>query len=324
MNKENFCLTYFISRPFFFGIIYSLLFSLNGSDSLIAAFIGTFLGIIIIALISKMNFNENKFRLIQIITYLFFLVIAFTSIETYASSYLLTKTPKIIIIIPALLLVCYVAFKKMNTLKKASLIFFIMSIASIIFIIFLLSNYLNVQNILPFFTHKPMNIIKGSIIFAIMSAFPNILLKEENISLRKHIIFYLITSLINIIIGFLALTILTPDVAKIYSYPEYMVLKRIKILGFIENVENLSVLIWYFDYFFLITLTLKRIYNIIKKKAVFLGIAILTAIFSTFFIANDFKITIWLYRYCPWVMIVLFLSMCTSVFIKSKSTVKYK
>ena len=34
---------------------------------------------------------------------------------------------------------------------------------------------------------------------------------------------------------------------RIYSFPEYAVLKQIKILDFIENIENLSTFIWYFD-----------------------------------------------------------------------------
>ena len=82
-------------------------------------------------------------------------------------------------------------------------------------------------------------------IFGVMSASPNILLKDENIPLKNHLIFYLITTIINTTIAFLTLAILTPDVAKIYSYPEYMVLKRIRIFEFIENIENLSVLILY-------------------------------------------------------------------------------
>ena len=313
MNKEHFSLTYFISRPFFFGIIYSQLFNLSGSDSLISCFIGTILGILILFLISKMNISSKKYQTIQLLFYLFLLILALCSIETYVSSFLLVKTPKIIIIIPAIILVTYVSFKDTKSLKKTAFIFFIISIISILIVSLLLSSYLNISNILPLFISKPQSIIKGSIIFAIMSTFPNILLKEEQIPIRKQISYYLITSFINTMICFYTLATLTPQVAKIYSYPEYMFLKRIKLLSFIENVENISVLIWYFDYFFLLVLIFKRLLCIIKKRVIFGIIITLTTLLTTYYIANNYYLTIWLYTYCPLIMLSFFFIFLTTI-----------
>ncbi len=311
MNKEHLSLTYFISRPFFFGIIYSQLFNLSGNDSLISCVIGTLLGFIILYLISKMNFDNHQ--TIQLLFYLFLLILALCSIETYVSSFLLVKTPKIIIIIPAIMLVSYVSFKDTNSLKKCAFIFFIISTFSLLIVSLLLSSYLNISNVLPFFTTESLGILKGSVIFAIMSCVPNILLKEENMPLKKQIIYYLMVSLINTLICFLTLAALTPNVAKIYSYPEYMVLKRIKLLSFIENVENISVLIWYFDFFFLLVFIFKRLFNLIKKRVVFGIIIALTTLLTTFYIANNYYLTIWLYTYCPLIMLVFFLLFLTTI-----------
>ena len=310
-TKEQFSITYFLTRPFFFGIIYSQIFGLSETDSIISCLLGTIIGLFTIYLISKMDYSDQKFKTIQIFFYIFLLILAISSIETYASSFLLTKTPKIIIITPAILLVSYASLKDISVIKKCAFIFVIMSISISIIICLLLSNYINIQNILPFFTHKPLNVLQSAMIFALMSASPNILLKKENIPLKNHLIFYLITTIINTIIAFLTLAILTPDVAKIYSYPEYMVLKRIRIFEFIENIENLSVLIWYFDYFFLLVFIFKRMQEIIKKRVIFFIIIILTTLLTTFFIANDFYITIWIYKYCPIIIstfLILFIS----------------
>ncbi|MBR4231401.1 MAG: hypothetical protein IKR74_04535 [Bacilli bacterium] len=310
-TKEQFSITYFLTRPFFFGIIYSQIFGLSETDSIISCLLGTIIGLFIIFLISKMDYSDKKFKTIQIFFYLFLFILAISSIETYASSFLLTKTPKIIIIIPAIMLVSYANQKDMSVIKKCAFIFAIISIFSTIIICLLLSNYLNIQNILPFFSHKPLNILKSAMIFGVMSASPNILLKDENIPLKNHLIFYLITTIINTTIAFLTLAILTPDVAKIYSYPEYMVLKRIRIFEFIENIENLSVLIWYFDYFFLLVYIFKKMQEIIKKRVIFFIIIIMTTLLTTFFIANDFYITIWIYKYSSIIIstfLILFIS----------------
>ena len=322
MEKENFSLTYFISATLFFGTIYSQIFNLSGSDSIFAGFIGTIIGIIIIILIHKMNFELSFFRLIQIIIYLFFIVFSLTTIETYVSSFLLTKTPKILIIIPAVLICLYASFKDIKTLRRASFIFICLSITSFAIIISMLSSYFCFNNLLPFFTTKMSNILKASLTFGILSAFPNIILKEENIKLSKHILYYIITTIFYMIICTFTLATLTPEVAKIYSFPEYMVLKRIKFFGFIENVENLSALVWYFNYFYFLALTFKRINNIIKNKTAFITLIILTALFTTFFIANNYIRALYLYHNVLLYMIFFLFIMSFSIFLKSN--VKHK
>ena len=73
MNKENFTLVYFLTRPLFLGIAFSLLFNESGSDSIIACILGTMLGCLFITFINKMKFNKDNFKLIQFIIYIYFL-----------------------------------------------------------------------------------------------------------------------------------------------------------------------------------------------------------------------------------------------------------
>lgn len=322
MNKENFSLTYFISKMFFSGSIYSLMFNYVENDSLIACLLGTIFGLFIIVLINKMNLNNNFFKIILFLTYLFFIIIVFATFETYTDSFLLTNTPKIIAIIPAFLVSLYASFKSINTTKRVSFIFLIISILSIGLILLMLSSYLNIENVLPLFVHKKTSILKASFTFGVLSAFPNILLKEEKIPLKKHLIYYLITSFINLIICYFILSVLTPYVAKIYSFPEYMVLKRIMIFDFVENVENLSALVYYFDYFFIITLTFIRIKNLIKNKTAYVIIITLTVLLTTFLFIKDYSITLYLYHYSSIIMFAFLVVLSASIFIRSNE--KYK
>ena len=326
MNKENFALTYFISQMLFSGTIFSTMFNKSGADSLIACFLGIIIGLLIIYLIHKMNFDSNSFRLIQIALYLYFIIIFLSTVETFVNSFLLYNTPVIFILIPVVIFGTYGAFKSTTTLRKAATIFIFMSISFYLLTILSLTSYLNLNNILPLLTHKPIKIISSAFTFGILSAFPNILLKEENIPLKKHLLFYTIASLFNTYICFYTLAVLTPNVAKIYSFPEYMVLKRIKILGFIDNIENLSSIAWYFDYYYFISFAFKRLYNIIKNKIIYFVVIILTALFTINIIVNNYHITLLFYKSSTLVMSIFLLLMCTTIFKKKKiiSTEIYK
>lgn len=321
MNKENFSLTYFVSRMLFSGSIYSIMFNYSENDALIACIFGTIFGLFIIFLINKMNLNNPFFKIILFLLYLYFIIISFVTFETYTDSFLLTNTPKIITVIPALAIGIYASFKSINTLKRVSFIFFILSISSFTLIIIMLSSYLNIGNVLPLFSHSKINILQSAFTFGVLSSTPNILLKEENISLKKHMLYYFLTSILNLIICYYILSVLTPNVAKIYSFPEYMVLKRIKIFDFIENVENLSVLVYYFDYFFLITLSFKRIYNLIKNKTAYLLIITSTVLLTTITFVKDYSFILFLYHYSTYILFVFLLILSLSIF---KSNEKYK
>ena len=305
MNKENFSLTFFVSNTLFSGLIYSKMFSITSQDAIISGIIGTIIGLLIIVFLSKINLSKS-FKIIPLFIYIYFLILSFSTLEIFISSFLLTKTPKIIMIIPALSLGLYASFRDMKTLKEASFIFLWLSIISFLITIIFLFNYVHLENVLPLFVHKPKNLLHSSLIFGLLSSFPNILLKEENIPLKKHLKYYLITAIFNIFMIVMILGVLSPGVAKIYSYPEYMVLKRIKLLDFIENIENVSVLVWYFNYFYFISLSLKRIFSIIKNKVVFYTICISSTLVSSYIFTNNYMMSMYLYH-SPLYMFILFI-----------------
>ncbi len=317
MNKEHFSLVYFSTRPLFLGIAYSLLFNQTGSDTILSCLIGTILGCILILFINKMKFTKENFKLIQLIIYIYFLILATMVLEAFISSFFLTTTPKLLIIAPSLLLCLYASKKKMSSIKRTTFLLFFLSIVIFFIAASSLSNFFKFSNLLPFFTSRPINIIKSSLIFATLSAAPNVLLKEENIKLSTHLTSFIFTCLVHTIACIIILGALTPNVAKMYSFPEYMILKRIKIFTFIENIENILSSIWYIDTFVFITLTLKRINSIIKKDIYFYPLVIFVVLFTTYFIVDNYFRVIFLYQYTPIILLVLLLSLGTSTLKKS-------
>lgn len=317
MNKENFSLVYFLTRPLFLGIAFSLLFNQCGSDAIISCVLGSILGCALIFLINKMQFNENNYKIIQLIIYIYFLLLSIMILESFISSFFLKSTPKIIIIAPSLLLCLYTSFKKMDTIKRSTFLLVFLGITIFLIAAISLGSFFTISNITPLFTSKVSSIFKSSIIFASLSACPHILLKEENIPIKKHIKYYLVSCLVHTLVCICILGTLTPNVAKIYSFPEYMVLKRIKIFSFIENIENILTAIWYIDLFVFITLILKRIYNILKNKISFYFAVIGTTLFTTYFIVNNYYRVIFLYHYTPYILLIMLFILCFSIRKKS-------
>ena len=193
----------------------------------------------------------------------------------------------------------------MTTIKRTTFLLFFLSIGIFGVAAISLGNFFTLDNITPLFTHKTSSIFKSALVFASLSACPNILLKEENIPLNSHIKAYLFSCLIHTLVCIIVLGALTPNVAKMYSFPEYMVLKRIKIFKFIENIENILTSIWYIDLFVFITMILKRIYGIIKNKLLYFPLVIITVILTTYFIVDHYARIIFLYHYTPYVLLCM-------------------
>lgn len=303
MTKENFSLVYFLTRPLFLGLAFSILYNQSGSDAIISCILGSLLGVGLIFLINKMKFSKDNFKLIQLIIYIYFLILACLVLETFIGSFFLLTTPKLMIIAPSLILCLYASFKSMKTIKRTTFLLIFLSLTIFGIAAISLGNFFTFDNITPLFTHSTKSIFKSALVFASLSAAPNILLKEENIKLSKHIKYYLFSCLIHTLVCIITIGALTPNVAKMYSFPEYMVLKRIKIFGFIENIENILTSLWYIDLFVFITMILKRIYGIVSKKIIYFPMIILIVLFTTFFIVDNYYRVIFLYHYTPYILL---------------------
>ena len=288
MNKENFSLAYFLTRPIFLGNIFSLVIGYTGSDALICFVLGNLLGIFFIYLLNNFSSNSKFYKYIKIILYILFIVISTYTIEVFINDFFLLETPKWIIIATSIILCLYASLKDYKVIKYTSVILCILSLFTLGITFLSLFSYIKLDSLTPFFTSKISSIFKGTIIYASLSTIPHILLSEDKIPLKKHIMYYLFSSIILSIVGFLILTVLTPNVAKIYRFPEYILLKRIRLFNFIENFENILSTIWYLDYFVFLTLTFKNLKKELNNKIVFYTIIILTPCLTNLLLVNKY------------------------------------
>lgn len=213
----------------------------SGADSIIACLIGSVIGCFLIYVINKCQLNKDSSKLVRLSLYLTFLVLLIQILETYISSFFLLETPKILIIIPSVILCTYAAFKSIDILRNSSNILFIISFFLYAFAVFSLFIYFKTDNIMPLFTHRFRTIIESSLIFAFSSALPNILIADQ-MTPKEHVINYFITSIFISLICLIIIGVLTPNVAKLYRFPEYITLKELNSLNLLKTSKTLSLL----------------------------------------------------------------------------------
>lgn len=275
MNKQlaYTTISYFLCRTFFIGITFSILINEAKQDawiSLILAFILGFVPILLIQYIAKYEPNlslkekiETLFPIIHKVL-MFLLIIgifllaslSFWNLCNLITSQFLNKTPKIIVgisfIIPILLLLS----KEEKVIPRVSTILFYLS-----FFLFLLSLLglifqFEIDNFTPTFMNFPIKPIVAYIGFQIFPIF--LLLFFPNTEITKSIKKgYVLSSIILFIHVILLIGVLGVELATIYQYPEFHILKRAYQGILTYRLENALAIQWVFDIFIYCVVSLK-------------------------------------------------------------------
>lgn len=274
-------LTYFVARDSMFGLGFFLIFQNSGKDAWISAILGTILGIIILYLYNliKKNLNNNSlsntlktsklgkfYNLIFIIFYLYLMSIILILLPLFVNSFYLLTTPKLAINLPFIILAIYITFKGKSTIENLSNLLCVISITIIVFFAFALTSYSDFSNLTPILSNGTYNVIKCALIYAAITGIPQIITMDYSNDFKNNLKDYLLSSLTLFFIIFFTIITLGEPLLKIYSFPEYTVLRQIKILNFIENIENVSAFIWYFDLFIMLSCLTNNLKNSLPKK----------------------------------------------------------
>lgn len=278
MNNK---LTYFITRASMFGIGFFLMFQNAGKDAWISVILGTILGLVVLYVyhLIKNNLNndtlENNlkssflgkiYNILFILFYLYLMTIMLVLLPIFVNSFYLTTTPKIIINIPFLILAVYITFKGKQVIENLSSLLCVFSLLIISFFAISLTGYLDFNNLTPILTNGTNNVIKCALFYSAITSIPQIITINYSNNFKNTIKDYLLSSLTLFLIIFFTTIALGEPLLKIYSFPEYTVLRQIKILNFIENIENISAFIWYFDLFIMLSVLTFNLKSSLPKK----------------------------------------------------------
>jgi spore germination protein (amino acid permease) len=262
------------------GFLY--LYNYSNKSAIISMIIGFIISILPIVLIFKVfNMYPNltlteKLKTIfpkwiyYIINTLFIIIsfslsaLIFFRLTVFFHSQFTGSFSKYIIAFILMLSTYYLTSKNIEVITRFSIISSFICLFAFLFDSASLISQVNLNNILPLLTTNYKNILTASLVFSTLFSGPSFLLLiiPKNSIVNKHklkkyvIISYLLSSLSLLLINVITLGTLGIDLIKVYTYPVYVVLKKIRVIGFINSIENLTVLMWFFILIFTSSLSL--------------------------------------------------------------------
>lgn len=262
-NRKVFSISYFLGRTFFVGFGFSLLKKLVGKDSWIAAILGTLLGACIIFLFSLLkkkitgnikDIKERKLiKWILIVVFFLFNLFVFSQVlfifQTFASSFFLINSPIHFISLPVPFIIYRLCKNGFPTIAKVAEVLMPISLILFAFSFLGLLQYWKPEYFTPILTVKPLTLLQGILYFAAYSSSSFFLLLNIPMEKNKLAGKFMFSTVTVILMCIYIIGVLGPNLIEIYRYPEYMVLKKIKIFNFIEKVENIISIAWLFDLF---------------------------------------------------------------------------
>lgn len=336
----------------FFGFGMSIIFNSSKTSALLSLVIGIIISLIYMLIFLKVYSYKDNMTMFEKISYLFpkiisvplkiiiLLTIMFLNIMVYylslyfIVSHYLTQTPFLIVGIILTSVVFYLGIKDYEVLTRVS--FLLVSLAFILLFLSVcgLLPHSEIENALPIYNYDIKGILNSVFVFFSLFCSPLFLItfiKKDNIIdkesfNKKAIIAFLISGLITLTVFFMVLSTIGINLIEIFSYPEYLALKKIK-FSFIESVENLLFLLWcIFGYILCTTSTmyikdsLCDMFKIKAKKAksilVFLITAVLVLIPEFVFKGNS-VLTNNIYKHSPFILSIVLCGTIIIVFIAS-------
>lgn len=341
-----------ICLSMYIGLSDVILLRKANNGVLIGIIIGAIIGLIPILMYLKINntytnlniFEKNKklfkkpianiFNALIFLFYLFLFNVSIRASVIFVTSKYLQNTPFYFVGILILITVFIISLKGIEVISRISQISFIISLILVIIIEVLLFHYIEIDNILPIIINKKyvFKIIDAAIYEACSSALLSILLltinKDKIIDKKRFnktfLIFYLISQIALLVVMFYVVSCFGFNMATLFRYPEYILLKKIGITSSGLHIENLLAFRWLFyilalcyTSFFGINTYLKT-FNISKKTnyILIILISILSLICANTLFGNiPHSIMIIKNYYVPFIAIPIFIIL-TIIFIK--------
>ena len=142
------------------------------------------------------------------------------------------------------------------------------------------------------------------------------------------IITYVIANSIMLIVFFLILTVLGPNLANLYQFPEYDLLKKVSLVGFIERTETTVSLRWIFYIFIMVVMGITFISKYIKhtfkiknkktKRIINYILTIPIVILSNYLFKNNVEANLFIYNKLSYIIIITLLILPLLVSMKMK------
>lgn len=294
----------------YLGISDIILLRKSMNEVLISMLLGTIIGLIPVFMYLKINnympklniFEKNNklfgkifgniINIFFIIMYILFLIIIIRAISIFVTSKYMQNTEFFLVGLLCTIAGLIICFKGLEPIARISQITFLASIFLMFIIELLLIKYVKIDNIFPINLLNTNNIIDGALYFSSTTwIFITLLLcinKDKinnNVKYNKTILLsYLLGCFALILIMFFAISCFGYNMATLFRYPEYVLLKKITISSSELHLENLLAFRWIFYMFSLLNISLYGIItgvkHYIKNKKINILIVLLISFIS--------------------------------------------
>lgn len=280
----------------FFGISLSILKEGAGINSWLSALISYLFGLIplfIIIFISnyqpekKLNekiislFGNKIGFIINLILSLILTSLAITilyNINNFILSQFLYRTPFLISCTLFIALIVYCANKGINIISRTAMLLLIINLFLYTINILALIQHIDISNFLPLLKENTNNIIPTSLKISYINYLPLLtilMIPKNKLTVPKKynktvIISYIIGAIISFGLIITTFGVLGINLVNTFEYSEYIVLRKIKLLGFLERIENIISLQWIigsFVYLSMITYTISKTFQFKSIKS---------------------------------------------------------
>ncbi len=292
-NKQGF----FNSRSLFWGLGIGLIVDKVGTSFWISMILGLLMGVITLVFIR----SKNKSKIVEVLSGFFFTTISLAILTFMSSTLYLNETPDLILVAVAVLGCAIISSIRSNSWKSLLGILFSVSIFLFLTSQGLLLKEIVPNNILPLFNTKLSSLLYGALVFYLYSVTPLIALNDIE-DKKTLIINYISGTLSIILISLLSILVLGVNEVVMYRYPEYGLLKRIKVFEFFSNVDNVFVMIFIFDLLITGASGLKNMN--LKSKLSWVTVSILLVFLITYLIEHAILMTA-VYYYLPLFLLAL-------------------
>ena len=257
---------YFLTEVMFLKVGTTQILNSSSSGCIISLIIGSIFSLIILYFLLKLyNYEKdlsifkkieklygkmlgNIINFILFLIFILFFIYLLYSVNAYVQNKYLDKTPSYIILILFLIPIIWCSLYNIKVISKVSISLFFISIFMVTFAILNLFIKIDIDNFKPFFNETFLNILKNALIFTSYFVTPTFLILTtpkntiyDSKNINKNITKFFILSEINYICIFIFIIgIFGIDLAKIFSYPEYSLMKKVNYFDFIQHVENIT------------------------------------------------------------------------------------
>ena len=321
MDKKNrernyLSITQFLAKALFMGIGISNVLVKAKESTIFVIILGTLFGCFLLTLLNKFNYKEVKsFRkwFMFIIIYIL-LIIGLEELINLISSIYLIDTNKFFIALPLLLVILYLNTKDISVNYKISSILVIICNSIYLLAVLGLIPEIKIINFFPLFNVPFTKTLLTAFEFALYSVTPCILfggLKNNIENFNKKLIKeYLGSNLVLTSIFLLTQGVLGIELVNLFKYPEYVILKKINLLDFINNVENILSFCWLFMIFMYLSICSKQLYDIsestFNKKWIYPIFLIVSIYFISSNLFDNVRFLIFMYKNL-WIICIIIL-----------------